>query len=351
MYNGVEVGDLDYRKEKLQIKKGNIKPIYVCYGTEKQLEVEFIKTLSNQIIQPQQKDFAMMQYDLHEVSIQDVIEDAETLPFMVERKLIIANNASFLTGKDKSKIEHDLDRLAAYLASPAEFTVLILQQDAEKLDERKKIVKQLKKMDVLVPFLTMQARETEEWIKDKVKHYNCTIEPDAVNWLMLQVGQRLQQIQMELEKLSLYVGQQGVITKQHIEELVPKTTEHNIFLMIDDIVHLRIGKALGTFYELLKQREEPVKITVLIARQFRILLQVHELDKRGYSQQQIASQIGAHPYAVKLARDQARRFNEAQISVILSELAELDYKMKSGRIDKVAGIELFLLGLDKTKRT
>lgn len=342
---------MDFKKEQLQIKSGNIKPVYVCYGSEKQLELEFIKILSDQLIQPELKDFALMQYDLYETPIQDVVEDASTLPFMVERKLIIAKNASFLTGKDKSKAEHDLERLITYIESPADFTVLLLQVDAEKLDERKKVVKQLKKQNRLLPFMTMQAKEIQDWIREKASQLECEMEADAADWLVLQTGQKLQHIQRELEKLALYVGRQGIITKQHIVELVPKTAEHNIFLMIDDIVHLRIAKALQTFYELLKQREEPVKIAMLIARQFRILLQVKELDKRGFSQQQIASQIGLHPYVVKLAREQARSFDQSRLGKILSDLSELDYRMKTGKINKVAGLELFLLGLDHTKRT
>ncbi|MNJ75768.1 DNA polymerase III subunit delta [compost metagenome] len=75
------------------------------------------------------------------------------------------------------------------------------------------------------------------------------------------------------------------------------------------------------------------------------MLQVKELGRQSYSQQQMASQLGLHPYAVKIAGDQARRFDTAKLREVLSELAQLDYKMKSGGIDKVLGLELFLLKL------
>ncbi|MNI82035.1 DNA polymerase III subunit delta [compost metagenome] len=75
------------------------------------------------------------------------------------------------------------------------------------------------------------------------------------------------------------------------------------------------------------------------------MLQVKDLARQSYSQQQIASQLALHPYAVKIAGEQARKFEEAQLKSIIHDLAQLDYKMKSGGIDKVLGLELFLLKL------
>lgn len=69
------------------------------------------------------------------------------------------------------------------------------------------------------------------------------------------------------------------------------------------------------------------------------------LSSQGYTQQQIASQIGLHPYAVKIAGEQARKFETVRLERILNRLAQLDYEMKTGAVDKVLGLELFLLRL------
>lgn len=337
---------MDRKKAEQDIEKGKIGPLYLCYGTETHLMEKFLARLIDRTIEPEHRDFAVSRFDLNETPVEAVLEDAETLPFMVPKKLVIASNADFFTGrKEKGKAEHDLDRLSAYLQAPADYTVMVFTVQAEKLDERKKIVKHLKKENRIVPFLPMKASELNRWISDQATRMGCRIIGEAAELLVMRCGTRLQTLASELEKLSLYAGKGGTITTEMVHLLTARSMEQDVFMLIDEIVRLRIDRALSLFHELLKQREEPVKIALLIARQFRIMLQVKELERRGYSAQQAASQLGLHPYAVKIASGQARRFSEGRLCEILSQLADLDYRMKTGLVDKTAGLELFLLGL------
>lgn len=328
------------------IEKGKLLPVYVCYGQEKYRINEFISFLLKHSVEPEQTGFALSRYDLFETPLDAVLEDAQTLPFMSQRKVIVASNAAFLTGaREAGRIEHRVERLAEYLQSPAEFSVIVFTVDADKLDERKKLVKQLKERGGLLAFAPLAADELLQWVARRASQLGFAFEPGAAERLVLNAGTYLQTLASELEKLSLYLGREGRATVELIDALVARSTEQNVFMLIEDIVHLRKDKALTILYELIRQKEEPVKIAMLMARQFRIVLQVKELERQGYSHQQIAGQIGAHPYAVKLAAEQARRYSFEQLSGILAQLAELDYGMKSGKIDKTLGLELFILRL------
>jgi len=114
---------------------------------------------------------------------------------------------------------------------------------------------------------------------------------------------------------------------------------------VEHIVQLKLDKAFTILADLFRRKEEPIKIMALIARQFRIMYQVKDMQQQGYSQQQIATQLSLHPYAVKVAAGQCNRFEAAQLASILNQLADLDYQMKSGKIDKSLGLEMFLLKL------
>ncbi|WP_261305676.1 DNA polymerase III subunit delta [Paenibacillus andongensis] len=337
---------MDAKRALKDIQAGRPAPVYLCYGPEKYKMREFIQVLTDLLIEPEHKEFAVSKFDLSEISLSAVLEDAETLPFMVPKKLVIAKNALFFTGaKESSKIEHHLDRLTDYLKSPAEHTVVVFTVDADKLDERKKIVKALKDLEAAVPFLSLSPEELQQWVAKQAQQLGFSFTGEAADQLILYTGGNLQSLSAEIEKISLYVGVGTEASVDVIDQLVARSTEQNVFILIEDIVNVRLERAFVILEELLKQREEPIKIAALIARQFRIMLQVKELSKQGYSQQQMASQIGLHPFAVKVAEGQARKYDIEKLSRIMSQLADLDFQMKTGKIDKVLGLELFLLRL------
>ena len=86
-----------------------------------------------------------------------------------------------------------------------------------------------------------------------------------------------------------------------------------------------------------------LKFFLYLVNQFRLILQVKELSKAGYGQQQIANSVKVHPFRVKLAMQQARLFGEEELVTILMELAQADYEMKTGKKDKQLVLELFMI--------
>lgn len=335
---------MDVKTVLRQIEQGQINPIYLCYGTEKYQIQEFVNLLQAQITDPEQRDFSLASYDLADTPIEMVVEEAEMLPFLVDKKLILVRDISmFGTGKDNGKVEHKVEALTSYLSNPAEHSVIVFLVQGDKLDERKKIVKAVKAAGTVLSFMPLGGSELTGWVIREVEKRGSKIGRAAAEALIQTVGVQMAPLATEVDKLCLYAGRDGMIDGAVIEQLVARTTEQNVFAMVEHIANLRLEQALDIFYELLKQREEPIKIASLIARQFRIMLQVKDLARQSYSQQQIASQLGLHPYAVKIAGEQARKFEPSRLKAILSDLAQLDYRMKSGGIDKVLGLELFLL--------
>nr|WP_309144584.1 DNA polymerase III subunit delta [Fictibacillus sp. WQ 8-8] len=327
-----------------KLKQKEFSPYYVLYGTESYIIEQAISAIVKHSLNEEDKDFNFSVYDYMETPIQAIMEDAETLPFMGDRRVVVVKNAYFLTGvKDKSKVEHDLATVERYIQNPAEFTLLVFVVPAEKLDERKKIIKTLKKSGELIAATPLSGDSAVEWIKDRAIQRQVHIDTDAAQYLTAKVGNELMALIQEMDKLALFVGDGGNITIPVIDELVPRTLEDNIFSLIDDIVHKKIDAALRTFYDLAKQNEEPIKILSLMARQFRIIYGVKELFSKGYGEKQIAGALKLHPYAVKLASRQARLFEEEELLSMLDRIAEADYEMKTGKMDKQLILELIML--------
>lgn len=331
------------------IKKGKIEPVYCIYGKELYLIQETVSLLKKAVVEEGTKDFNFSVFDLEEESIEYAIEDAETFPFMGDKRLVIAKNPSFLsTEKKKDKIDHPLDRLETYIKTPAPYTVFILYAPYEKLDERKKVTKLLKKEASMVEAKELSGSDLTEFTLNLVAAENKTMQPEAAQELLMLTSGNLSAIAQEVKKLCTYKINQEDITVDDVNTLVARNLEQNIFELINKIVSKKRTEALQIFYDLIKQKEEPIKMLALIMNQFRLIHHVKYFQKQGYGQKQIASNIKIHPFRVKLALDQARLFSEHELTEISKTLAEMDYEMKSGKRDKQLILELFLLNVLKS---
>ena len=92
----------------------------------------------------------------------------------------------------------------------------------------------------------------------------------------------------------------GEITDDLIELLVPRTPEMDVFRLTDAYVSGNISGTVSIYHDLLRNGEEPIMLTSLIAGHIRLMIHVQSLRKKGYQQHQIAKTLHVHPYRVKL---------------------------------------------------
>ncbi|UFJ38879.1 DNA polymerase III subunit delta [Brevibacillus humidisoli] len=326
------------------IKEKQYASVYVLYGTETYLMDEFVSFASREIVPPDSADLNLSRYDCAEVPLQSILEDAETLPFLAEHRVVIAANAYFLTGaKPPSKLEHNLAALEQYLEQPPAYASILFLVYADKLDERKKLVKSLKKQATVLSFAPLRDGDLLAWVQRRAERHGVRMERVRVQQLVDRVGSDLRLLNNELEKLALYLGTPGaVITDDVIEQLTPRTLEQDVFRLVDAVVAGRLPEAFRTLYDCLLTGEEPLKLLALLARQFRLLLHVKLWAPRGYSQQQLAGMLKVHPFAVKKAMEQTRYFDEASLRRLLGLFAEEDFRIKSGQVDKRLALELLM---------
>lgn len=328
-------------------KLGNIVPLYLIYGTETFLMNEWKDSIISNALTEEDTDFNLSQYDLEETPIELAIEDAETLPFLGEKKVVVLKNPVFLTSdKTKEKVEHNVKVLEKYLESPSPYSVMIFIANYEKLDERKKITKLLKKNAKVFEAKKLNDDELKNWIKEKVGKDSFAITDEAVELLISLVGPNLTMIFQEIEKLKLFLNE-GTIYPETVHNLVSKSLEQNVFTLVDFVVKKDIKKAIELYHELLKVNEDPIKLVAIIANQFRMIYQTKAYLQKGYSTQQIASYLKVHPFRIKLAAQQSKSFSHEELLTIMNDLADADYALKTGKGKREYILEMFLLKLSQ----
>jgi DNA polymerase III subunit delta len=334
---------MTYTEAVKQIKKQNIPEVILLYGTENYF-IQKIKDLLVKHVLSEEENVST--YDLTETSIQEVVADVETYPFFGERKLIIGTNATFLKAKpDKLTFEHKLEVLEQYLEMPVDYSVLVLIAPFEKIDERKKISKILKKKGLVAECNPVKEYELKNWILNLAKQLNIQIVEDAYEVFENELSTDLNIMERELEKIALYVGDGGTVTKQIADEMVSHTISSSGIRLVDAVIEGNLAKAIAIYKDLEKMKEEPIALIGLLAFQFRTILRVKLLKQKGYSSGQMQKQLGAHPYVIKIALNREAKFSVQQLKMFIDHLAETDAIMKQGRMDKELAFEMLLYNL------
>ncbi|MRX71329.1 DNA polymerase III subunit delta [Bacillus lacus] len=326
------------------IKKNKPQHVYLLFGKERFLLQETVQKLTEVVLSPEDRDFNLSVYDMEESPVDAALEDAETIPFMGDKKIVLVKNPYFLTAeKGKEKVNHNIEKLEAYIKEPPPYTVLVFFAPYEKLDERRKITKLIKKESAVIEANSLSDRELFSWARELLESTGKTASGQAVEKLLQLTQGNLMILHQEILKLTTFAAQEEEITENMVNLLVARSLEQNIFDLIDHTVHKRTEKALQIFYDLLKNNEEPLKILHLLTSQFRLVFQVKQLGQSGYGQNQIAGALKVHPFRVKLASEQTKHFTAEQLNAILHDLAEADYEIKTGKKEKRLALELFLL--------
>ncbi|GEM03728.1 DNA polymerase III subunit delta [Halolactibacillus miurensis] len=336
---------MHYLEAKKQIKKIAKQPVIVIYGDEQFLIESLIQSIVDVILTEAEKEEQLITYDMEEQPLADAILEAETFPFFGGNKIVVCEGSYFLTGKKvRTPVEHDLDRFIDYLEQPVDFSTLIIVVPYEKLDERKKVVKALKKQGDLLECKTIIERDLSQWFSYFKQQYQIDFSKRIEDLLIQEVGTSLQLLEKEIEKLSLFQGT-GAIIDEDAKALISHSAKASSFTLVDAVMNRDLSLAINTYKDLVRLNEEEIGLLALLSSQIRTIYQVKTLLTKGYSQKQIAQQIKVHPYVVKMSETRAKRFNLNQLYQALDLCAETDYTIKQGKMDKRLAFEMLLYQL------
>jgi DNA polymerase III subunit delta len=126
--------------------------------------------------------------------------------------------------------------------------------------------------------------QLRQFIEQQLRRSGKLVEPRARELLLLRAGDDLRTLQQELEKLMLYVGEQGTICVSDVEAIFSDQTEGWIFDLTRFITTRDAPAALRQLARLVAQGDHPLKILSTIAAEVRKLLcarQLIEGDLRG----------------------------------------------------------------------
>ena len=306
--------------------------VYLIYGSNYGLLKKEIDNLSLGASE-------IVRYDLSETKIDDLLDDASCISLFGDKKVLIGDNFTLLTTSN-CNINHDIDYLEKYIEHNHD-NIVILTVVCEKLDERKKIVKYLKKNAKVIHKEEIDEKSLYKFVITEFKNKGYSIDFKTANYFTDYVGNNVDIILSEIDKMCLYKDNEKMITMDDINCISSKTYNDNIFDLCDGIMKKDFKKIYDCYSDLKKLNEEEIKIISMISNQFILTYQVKILSLNSYSSSEIKDILKVHPYRIKLALEY--NYNIKEIKNIINKLHKLDYNIKSGTENKSIGLESFLL--------
>ena len=231
--------------------------------------------------------------------------------------------------------------LSDYIKELPETTSMIFVES--EIDKRGKLYKAVKDKGRVVELGRQDESTLLRWIAGSVRRENKQVTEQVIRFFLTKVGTDMENIQRELEKLFCYTLDKSEITAQDVEEICTTQITNQIFDMVNAVAEKQQRKALDYYYDLVALKEPPMRILFLLTRQFRLLLEVKDMDKRGYPRKEIASKVGLHPFVVGKYQEQARAFSSKALREIIEDSVDMEEAVKTGRLSDMLGVELFIM--------
>lgn len=313
-----------------EIKERTFRRVYLLYGEENFLKRSYKTKLREAILGEDTMNYHY--FEGKGLNIAEIISLADTMPFFAEHRLILMENS----GLFKSGAEE----MAEYLPHLPETTCMVFVED--EVDKRGRMYKAVKKYGYAAEMVRQSSVQLAKWAAGLLAREGKKITSSTMELFLGRVGEDMENIRSELDKLISYTWGRDVITAEDVEAVCTTQVTNQIFEMVGAISGRQTAKAMKLYEDLLILREPPMRILFLIARQFNQLLLVREMGGKGLSRSEMASQLKIPPFAVGKLTTQARAFSREQIFSYVQECVDMEEAVKQGRLSDRMAVELLI---------
>jgi DNA polymerase-3 subunit delta len=225
------------------------------------LAEQAIERIVDAMVDPSMRDMAYTVFYGDEVQPGAIVLEANTLPFLVEQRVILVRNTEryLLMGGEKNSA---LAPLAEYIQSPNPSTVLLMV--CSKADKRKKFWKVCEDAGAVVECPPLEQAEMSQWIRNEAERRGKKLSNQAIHELMDRAGVRLGDVSNALDLVCNYAGAKTDISDVDVRTACSDVAEETVWALTDAIAASNTSKALHTLHQLLALGKAPDEILGLI---------------------------------------------------------------------------------------
>ena len=303
------------------LSKGEIPTVCYLYGEESFLVERAAALLLEKAIDHSLKDFNLNVYFGNESEGVDIVDSARTLPMFAERRAVLVKRAEQLKAGA-------LEVLLPYIQKPSISTCLLLT--GTKIDQRKKFFLELKKHGVLVEYKRLYDNKLTGFIQGEALERGKPIESAAAELLTALIGNNLQELSSQIEKLLIYAGKRQRISVDDVRTMASSSKAFTAFELAKYLGLRDLTNAIRSLDALFLNGDDAPMILGALSQYFRKLWRVREMLDAKKTQADISKELNIHSFFLGETVQQARNFARSELRKIFDELYRCDVSSKSG---------------------
>lgn len=342
-----------YKSILAEIKSPEVKPVYAFFG-EETFFADRLQEAAIELIPEEARDFNLDVLYGRDFTVDKLVDICRSYPMMADRRVVVIRDVLQLFEDDDVTREDSNDStsedgtvaagtapaggpevLIAYLENPNPTTTLVLISE-KKPAHTTRLGKALKKSKTVTSctFEKVPDYLLKQWIRDwALSEHKVTFEDSAVELLGYYVGGNLQQLTVEIGKLSTYRNDDGAITDGDVRQVVGLSREYTMFEFSDALTARQTEKAMFIADRLLQTADsaagEVIKMTGFLYAMFGRIWHIQRLSRKGLTPDQIRESTGISStfYYDKLVKA-GRNFPLSECPAVFEILLDADKAIK-----------------------
>ena len=314
------------------LKKKAFKPVYWLEGDEEYFIDQVISFAEHKILTETEAGFNLSIFYGRDTSWPDLINACRKYPMFADLQVVILKEAQSM---------RDIEKLEAYIEKPLGSTLLFVAYKNKKVDGRTRLAKILKEKAVVYTAKKLYDRDLPEWAGELIKNKGFTITSKALFLLIDHIGNDLNRLNNEIDKLVLNLSDRKNITEDEIEKYVGISKEFNVFELQQAIAHKDLYKAVRIIqYFEANPKAAPLQLVFPSLYNFFSKVQmIYSLSSR--DEKTVATAIGVHAFFVKDYLQTATRFSNEEVEKLILLLHQ--YNLKGLGIDDPGNSDAMLM--------
>lgn len=216
-------------------KKGIYKPLYWLEGEEPYFIDKIIEYAEKNILPESEASFNLTVFYGRDAEWPSVINACRRYPMFAEKQVVLLKEAQHMK---------EIDKLEGYINNPLSSTVFVVAYKDKKMDGRTNFARAVKKYGELFQSKKIYESQLPEWTKDMVLAKGFHITPQALQLLIDHIGNDLNRLENEVEKVWINLGTKKKIDEDDIEKYVGISKEFNAFELQAAIAKKDLAKAI-----------------------------------------------------------------------------------------------------------